>query len=61
MVPRVRKAEPDATPQVGYASGYMFATTPPGLLEVIGIPIAFVLLSAGACLGLLIVWNRARS
>jgi hypothetical protein len=39
----------------------MFATTAPGLLEVIGIPVAFVLVSAGACLGLLIFWNRARS
>jgi hypothetical protein len=38
----------------------MFATTPPGLLEVIGIPIIFVLLSAAAFTGLFIVWSRAR-
>jgi hypothetical protein len=39
----------------------MFATTPPGLLEVIGIPIAFVLLSAAAFTGLFILWTRART
>jgi len=39
----------------------MFATSAPGLSVVIGIPVAFVLLAAGACLGLLILWTRARS
>jgi uncharacterized membrane protein SpoIIM required for sporulation len=39
----------------------MFATTAPGLSLVIGLPVAFVLLSAGAFLGLLILWSRARS
>jgi hypothetical protein len=38
----------------------MFATTPPGLLEVIGIPILFVLVTAAALTGLFILWNRAR-
>jgi hypothetical protein len=39
----------------------MFATSAPGLSVVIGIPVGFVLLSAGACLGLFILWTRARS
>jgi len=39
----------------------MFATTAPGLSVVIGLPVAFVLLSAGACLALFILWSRARS
>jgi hypothetical protein len=39
----------------------MFATTAPGLSVVIGLPVAFVLLSAGACLTLFILWTRARS
>jgi uncharacterized membrane protein SpoIIM required for sporulation len=39
----------------------MLATTAPSLFFVIGIPIAFVLISAGACLGLLVLWTRARS
>jgi uncharacterized membrane protein SpoIIM required for sporulation len=39
----------------------MLATTAPGLFFVIGIPIAFVLISAGACLGLFVLWSRARS
>jgi hypothetical protein len=39
----------------------MFATQVPGLPLVIGLPVAFVLLAAGAALGLFILWNRARS
>jgi len=39
----------------------MFATSAPGLSLVIGLPIAFVLLASGACLGLFILWTRARS
>jgi hypothetical protein len=39
----------------------MFATSAPGLAIVIGLPVAFVLLSAGACLSLFIFWTRARS
>ena len=38
-----------ARPPVGYASHCMFATTSPGLLEVIGIPVAFVLVVAWLC------------
>jgi uncharacterized membrane protein SpoIIM required for sporulation len=39
----------------------MLATTAPNLFFVIGMPIAFVLISAGACLGLFVLWTRARS
>jgi uncharacterized membrane protein SpoIIM required for sporulation len=39
----------------------MLATSAPGLSVVIGIPVASVLLAAGACLGLFILWTRARS
>jgi uncharacterized membrane protein SpoIIM required for sporulation len=39
----------------------MLATSAPGLSVVIGIPVAFVLLAVGACLGLFILWTRARS
>jgi uncharacterized membrane protein SpoIIM required for sporulation len=39
----------------------MLATSAPGLSVVIGIPVAFVLLAAGACVGLFILWTRARS
>jgi len=39
----------------------MFATTAPGLSVVIGLPVAFVLIAAGACLTLFIIWSRARS
>jgi hypothetical protein len=39
----------------------MFATTAPGLSVVIGLPVAFVLLSAGVFLGIFILWSRARS
>jgi hypothetical protein len=38
----------------------MFATVVPGLLEVIGIPIAFVVLPIVALTGVFILWNRAR-
>jgi hypothetical protein len=39
----------------------MFATTAPGLSVVIGLPVAFVLIAAGACLTLFVLWSRARS
>jgi uncharacterized membrane protein SpoIIM required for sporulation len=39
----------------------MLATSAPGLSVVIGLPIAFVLIAAGACLGLFVLWTRARS
>ncbi len=39
----------------------MFATTAPGLSVVIGLPVAFVLLSAGVFVGIFILWSRARS
>jgi len=39
----------------------MFATSEPSLSLVIGLPVAFVLIAAGACLGLFILWTRARS
>jgi hypothetical protein len=39
----------------------MLATTAPGLSVVIGLPVAFVLLSAGAFTALFILWSRARS
>jgi len=55
------KAIPDARPMVGYAFHRMFATTAPGLSVVIGLPVAFVLLSAGVFVGLFILWSRARS
>ena len=35
----------------------MLATTAPNLFFVIGMPIAFVLISAGACLGLFVLWT----
>jgi hypothetical protein len=38
----------------------MLATIVPGLLEVIGIPIAFVVLPLLAMTGIFILWNRAR-
>jgi hypothetical protein len=39
----------------------MFATTAPGLLEVIGIPLGFVVLCAAGFTGLYVLWMRARS
>jgi hypothetical protein len=39
----------------------MLATSAPGLSVVIGLPIACVLIAAGACLGLFVLWTRARS
>jgi hypothetical protein len=60
FAPKARGAT-DARPTVGYAFHRMLATTAPGLSVVIGIPVAFVLLSAGLCLGLFILWTRARS
>jgi hypothetical protein len=39
----------------------MFATTSINLVVVIGIPIAFVLLSAAGALGLFVLWTRART
>jgi hypothetical protein len=39
----------------------MIATTAPGLLEVIGIPLGFVVLMAVAFTGLYVLWMRARS
>jgi hypothetical protein len=39
----------------------MFATVAPGLLEVIGIPVGFVVLTAAAFTGVYILWMRARS
>jgi hypothetical protein len=39
----------------------MLATSPPGLSLVIGLPVAFVLIAAGSCLALFILWSRARS
>jgi hypothetical protein len=39
----------------------MFATSAPGLSIVIGLPVAFVLLAMGACVGIFILWTRARS
>jgi hypothetical protein len=39
----------------------MFATVVPGLLEVIGIPVAFVVLAIAGLTGVYIFWNRARS
>jgi hypothetical protein len=39
----------------------MFATTAPGLSMVIGLPVAFVVLSAGVFLAIFILWSRARS
>jgi len=39
----------------------MIATTVPGLLEVIGIPVAFVVIAMAVLTGLYIFWNRARS
>jgi hypothetical protein len=51
----------DAGPMVGYAFHRMLATTAPGLSVVIGLPVAFVVLSAGVFVGLFILWSRARS
>ena len=56
--PRAGTAQPL---QVGYASRCMFATVAPGLLEVIGIPVGFVVLTAAAFTGVYILWMRARS
>jgi hypothetical protein len=39
----------------------MFATVVPGLLEVIGIPVAFVVISIAVLTGLYVLWMRARS
>jgi hypothetical protein len=39
----------------------MFATMAPGLLEVIGIPLGFVVVMAAAFTGLYVLWMRARS
>ena len=46
---------------VGYASHCMIATTAPGLLEVIGIPLGFVVLMAAAFTGLYVLWMRTGS
>jgi hypothetical protein len=54
-------AAPDARAMVGYAFHRMFATTAPGLSVVIGLPVAFVLLSAGVFVAIFILWSRARS
>jgi len=39
----------------------MIATTGIGLSIVIGLPIAFVVVSAAAFTGLFVLWSRARS
>lgn len=52
---------PATRPAVGYAVLSMLATSAPGLSLVIGLPIAFVLLTSGACLALFIFWGRVRS
>jgi hypothetical protein len=54
-------AAPDARAMVGYAFHRMFATTAPGLSVVIGLPVAFVVLSAGVFVAIFILWSRARS
>jgi hypothetical protein len=39
----------------------MLATSAPGLSIVIGLPVAFVLLSIAAALGIFVLWTRAGS